>query len=447
MPNLLSYDDFRKRIAEKLWIKGFKLSKANEISNKIVERVAATSGGGSWVQYFDYGPFRTSRYNTLRDFLEFMRNTTFGVTKGSYLRLIKKFRTSGGIEAVNGFIEQKTEFDLKYKRLKFESKYSPEDISEAGLALKLKANVNKVLRKAQATLLEIKQKIVTVFATPMRVLYNAMTLMWSAMGFVGAGLGLFTDNEVLLAVLPLGGMGIDSPTSVQEIEVAHSNKIVKFRAVGSIFLAFQRGGQHSVRIVGKLTGELRLLWLSILWMLTLMSKGYMEVLDWDSEMITNYINNPQSALAMMRDKAFSGGKLEATEGIITQKPSYEKHITFPVILNHEIIPNAYIETFSFEETVEGGKDVINYDLLLRTYTEPNEFVADASHTTFYYANTRTKTQAVLYYSANFTYRLLKYKKESIGIDTNSWKVDNYYDVDAVDMGFVFGLALAGAIFE
>jgi len=38
---------------------------------------------------------------------------------------------------------------------------------------------------------------------------------------------------------------------------------------------------------------------------------------------------------------------------------------------------------------------------------------------------------------------MKWAKESFDVETNIWKTENYYNVDALDMATVFGIAMAG----
>jgi len=437
MPISEEYDTWRTRIANRLFYQyGFSMAKAEQIANKVVDRVAATSGGGLWTEYFNYGEHLASKYTTLRDFYGALNSYSFKIGKNDLRNLVKKFKTQGAIEAVNSFVKQYTHPQVTSLRDSFKKIYTGVKNSKIALQLQLKQNYQQLKQRKTVGL--------AVLRTKMAALAAPHAILKVLFGLFGAVSTLTVGNEVTIGVIPLGGMGIDSPVSVQNIEVAHSNKIVKFRAVGSIFLASQIGGRDAIKISGKFTGEFRMYWLTALWFLTLASQGYLEAFDFDSELVNQIGSNADMAQGMFRDGAGQLKVLGKINNVVTQKPAYEKHMTYPVVTSHEILPNCYIETFSFEETVEGNKDVITYDLLLRTYEEPEEFLADNEHTMFR-AKKRTKTEQVINFALNFGYRMLKYVKESLFVDTNSWKVENYYNVDALDIGFTFGLALMGGL--
>lgn len=433
-----SYSIWRAKIAARLIARnGFEMSTAEKIADKVVNKVASTTGGGNWLESFTYGTSveRASKYSTLSDFFDALGNSSFKIGKSDLQKMIKKFKTRSAIETVNSFVKQYTQPQVISLRQRWD-KYIGNPIvnSKKALQAQMVQNYRDIQQKTKTAVSTLRTKVLSAM-TPWTILKSIFYLFGTAFSFI-------TDNEAVIGTLPLGGMGIDSPTSVQYIEVAHSNKQVKFRAVGSIFLAHQIGGQDAIKISGKLTGDLRFYWLTALWILTLLSQGYLEVFDFDSDIVT--LNESYDLNQFLRNGTGPVTPLAKVDNIVTEKPSYEKHITYPLITVHEIIPNCYIETFSFEEKVESNKDVITYDLLLRTYVEPEEFLADNEHTMYRQAR-QTKTEQVIKYSINFVYRMLKATKEYINIDSNSWKTDNYYNVDAADMGFVFGLALAGGL--
>lgn len=434
---LTSYDSWRNKISGRLHTKtGFTLTLARQIANDVVDRVKAEGGGGIWTQIVDYGAHSTSQYRTLRDFVTALDNSSFGISRTDIQELQKEYSTGSCIEAVNSFIELQSQADVQSQAGAWDSMMgTPVNNSSLALQLLQKSFLFKAIAKIQVTLGEIYAGLAQ--------LSTATNVLRLVAMFAGT-FGFITNNEATVGFVPLGGMGIDSPCSVQNIEVAHTNQQVKFRAIGSIFLANQTGGADAVKITGRLQGPMRFFWLVMLWLLTLVSAGQTEVLNWDDEFVNananlldtrNFMNGPP---ALGRISTLNKGKQE----LVSQKPSYERHITFPVVLSHEILLNCYVETFSFEEKVKDGKDIITYDLLLRTYQPPTEFIAEAEQKLFQ-LKPPTQTQSVISYFINFAYRSLKQGQETLNVDLHTFKVKNYYDVDAFDIGQVMVLKLAG----
>lgn len=257
--------------------------------------------------------------------------------------------------------------------------------------------------------------------------------------------GLFpsiADNSCTVAGIPLGSLGVGSSTSIQEIEITHSNKVIKFRAVGSVFLAHQQTGQrNAVKITGKLVGEQKPLYFFLLWLLTEISQGNVKEID---ENKIEHVDNT----AAMRGKIGSLGKLERIYDTIVEKPSRQGRRYFPVVTRVAVIPNCYVDTFSFEETVEGGKDVIKYDLLLRTFTKSSKYYQNKTGSPIGSSLT-DRAEETMWFGINTIYRTAKYFQEAGSIDDRTWKIQNYYDVNAQDVAasaIISGLGLGSVIF-
>lgn len=427
-----TYEQFKKLISLRIHDKtGWSFSNTYKIAKDLVDAVKAQ---GSWNRDLDIGSYNISGYQSLREFLDYLGNSSFGFSENDKRELIRKWRSTSAIEALTSFLELRSYSFLGYRKSFWQQAYTK--ISNAPAAIKARTNAafNRLKTVSKTTLTDLRIKM-SQLSSITKFMYSIM----SAIGLIGT---FGFDNEVIIAGIPLGSFGIGSPTSVQEIEIAHSNKIVKFRAIGSIFLAHQVGGKDTISITGKLTGDLRMYFLAVIWILTLISQGRLETItnikDTQGEPLVQALRKGVGPLIRINKLPIS-----SKESIATQKPTYEKHTTFPVITQHEIITNAYIETFSFEEKIETGRDVITYNLLMRTYEEPDEFIADNIHSVYRQAKGKTRSQQILKYITNFTYRMLKWSKEFYYLETNAWKTDNYYDVDVVDMGTAFAISLMG----
>jgi hypothetical protein len=452
----VAYKEYKRKILGLIQRRtGWKYSTSKTIAADIVDHIKYTSGGGMlWATKFDHGKYNTSHMNTLDDFVTALKNISIPTqiyskwqNRHEFKELQAKFQTTNAIEALNAFIEKPPHGT--YKNLKQVFVGGVKTLAKIpGQALTIIKNDSKSLfSKTKANYLDWKaSKAITLAELRATINFHRSPQVFikTFLGLFGVLNSVIVDNEVTVGVLPLGGMGIDSPTSVTMIDVAHSNKIVKYRAVGSIYLAHQIGGHDSIRITGKLQGPIRLWFLTAIWILTILSQGYWQEIDWESDLVKTMGTN----IATGGLRAGIGGFLptQKVDNIITQKPAYRKHITYPVITEHEIIPNCYIETFSFEEKLESGKDIITYDLLMRTYVEPKEFLTDSKRSVMRVAKEETKTEELLKYGLNFAYRLVQMGKEALfHIDSNSWKVNNYYELDAIDVGTVMFLSMAGVL--
>lgn len=163
--------------------------------------------------------------------------------------------------------------------------------------------------------------------------------------------------------------GFPLPT-VDELSHAMSNRILKYRATGGIFLAHQEGGDQTLRIVGKAYGENRFMFLQLLDFLFLY--GGARKVDYFSQFIKSLL--PATTLP----SDFETGKLNF-EREITPSPwrdfnnsvvggaMGELHYTFPVITRNRIYTNMYIETYEYTESVEHGLNCVEYSIFFRKY--------------------------------------------------------------------------------
>jgi len=233
-------------------------------------------------------------------------------------------------------------------------------------------------------------------------------------------------------------MGPMPLTHIKSIEIGHSGKILKWRAVGSVFLAQQKGGRDTVKIRGIIHGFEKVFVFYILWGLFIYGKGFHKMMPKFDPLGTSSLETIRSTVGDM--SAVYNRKLES--------PTHEAHLVFPIVTQHEIVPNCYIETFSFEETIEGGKETIHYDLLCRTYERPKGFERFKVSNNNYQIKMKrtTRLHTVMNYAINKVWRHIRYKQETGKLwilDTLNPATKNAYDVDPLDMAasYVAGLAL------
>lgn len=184
--------------------------------------------------------------------------------------------------------------------------------------------------------------------------------------------------------------GVPMP-SVQELSHAMSNRELKYRATGGIFLAHQEGGDQSLRIVGQAFGANRYIFLTILDFLFLyggarqidLLEDQLKSVTVQGNLNTEQIETLSQTLpGYEKPKTWKQIKDDLGEDIISTdewKPFYaaaidvgneEAHLTFPVITRERVYTSMYIETYEYTESVENGLDCITYSIFLRKY-RPN----------------------------------------------------------------------------
>jgi hypothetical protein len=237
----------------------------------------------------------------------------------------------------------------------------------------------------------------------------------------------------------LGGLPL---RHIQEIEIARSGKILKFRATGSVFLASQEGGEDAIRVEGILV---RSEVIYILAMFALFYYGQGKVKEIDN--LVELFGNP----GLM---AFRAKNMDITTYNKTiQKPAYTYHRTLPFVTRHVIIPNVYIETLSFEERLDLGKDVIGYSILLRTYRKPEGFEVYSEGPTLSYLSAKGNQSLNMFkmieFFANMAWRFIN--SQGIFIKEMEWKIGNdtaesddvYYNIDASSIASTVALGMVG----
>ena len=146
--------------------------------------------------------------------------------------------------------------------------------------------------------------------------------------------------------------------SIQQLERAKSDRKMKTRALGDVFLAHQKGNRDVLRLDGTLQGPLRFYYLWLL--ITLQSSSEAQE------------KNLLDAGATLNPAAF----VTPPKDIIKAKNNmlnYEIHRTFPIITQFAIMTNMYLQTIEWHRSVEEGQDVIKYHLLFRKYVQGNEY--------------------------------------------------------------------------
>ena len=207
-------------------------------------------------------------------------------------------------------------------------------------------------------------------------------------------------TDVLIGTVPF--------YSVQRIERAMSDRILKYRAIGDIFLAHQRGSNDTLRIDLTLFGPWRLFYL--LYLLSLQQKGEAKLKGLSqSSRIEDVAEKPN---------ALPGDRVKIAKDQEDKEVQYETHTTFPIITNNAIMLDMFLQTIEWnQEKSKGGNEVIYATLLFRKHIDPKGYtVFKKSDKTgwLYYGDTITeKIQKELLLDT--AWKVLEIGKETINV--------------------------------
>ena len=166
----------------------------------------------------------------------------------------------------------------------------------------------------------------------------------------------------VLAGIPLG--------TVDELSMALSDRILKYRATGGIFLAHQDGGNESLRIVCKAWGIGRYLFLTMLDFLFMY--GTAKILDLFSEKISLFGSTEGGPMGEITKDIFGKSVQKRNpwkrfDRMNKDEGREEYHSTFPIVTKNRIFSSMYLETYDIVESVNNGMNMLTVTLFLRKY--------------------------------------------------------------------------------
>ena len=197
----------------------------------------------------------------------------------------------------------------------------------------------------------------------------------------------------VLAGIPLG--------TVRELSMALSDRILKYRSTGGVFLAHQDGGNESLRIIVKAWGIGRYLFLTMLDFLFLYGSAKILDLFGNSPFGTDVYADE----GLLVDKADLDVQVrnpwKKFDAFNKDEGREEYHSTFPIVTKNRIFSSMYLETYDIVESVNTGMNMLTTTLFLRKYRPPYPLE-------FTRVNPEKKGQ-----SRTAWYRQEKVKKESV----------------------------------
>lgn len=202
--------------------------------------------------------------------------------------------------------------------------------------------------------------------TPGNAFVNAVSMSYMLTRYYITNLNEIKPAAVI-AGIPLG--------TVTELSHAISDREVKYRANGGIFLAHQSGGNESCRIIGRTWGPNRFIFLNMLEFLFVY--GSSKVSDALVGTTTDAFKGAQSVIREYPGDKQTNDAFKATlttdpwkevkEGNISDGYR-EQHMTFPVITKDRVYLSMYIETYTWRQRLdEEGRKMVEYTIFFRKY--------------------------------------------------------------------------------
>jgi len=199
----------------------------------------------------------------------------------------------------------------------------------------------------------------------------------------------------ILAGIPLG--------TVEELSMALSDRILKYRSTGGIFLAHQDGGNESLRIVCKAWGIGRYLFLVMLDFLFMY--GSAKIIDLFKGI--SLFGSMKGAPPGQITKDIFGKSVQKKNPwkrfnqMNKDEGREEYHSTFPIVTKNRIFSSMYLETYDIIESVNTGMNMLTVTLFLRKYrpSYPLEMTnvrpeKEGQQHTSWYRQQKVKDQAV-----------------------------------------------------
>jgi len=215
---------------------------------------------------------------------------------------------------------------------------------------------------------------------------NGIAMSYSLARYYYGNLDRIKPSAVIGGI-PLG--------TIEELSHGISDRDVRYRANGGIFLAHQDGGNESLRIVGKAYGPNRFIFLNMLDLLFLYgSSTRIDLLKLQSEAAKTsppfhyYTDFSQLVNLPVNKNRVVVTRPDGTQAIVDVARRVEannqaweefdlknigtgyhdRHLTFPVITKHRIYLSMYIETYSWRQSVDRtGMKQIEYTIFFRKY--------------------------------------------------------------------------------
>lgn len=202
-----------------------------------------------------------------------------------------------------------------------------------------------------------------------------MTQYLALRGMVGEGVQIKPD--IIVAGIPVW--------HISKLGHAVSDEILKYRSMGGIFLAHQKGGKQTFHFTARIFGPMRFVTYKLLEALQLLGSE-------DAKSVTDLTDVTKAPGLVGVDLEWMDQKknLIKIEGRVAagsigsplinwtrqsefENEEYAFHRTFPIITDTKIYTDMYLETLIARENVKFGKNVLEIECAFRHFTAPLYF--------------------------------------------------------------------------
>lgn len=165
--------------------------------------------------------------------------------------------------------------------------------------------------------------------------------------------------DIMLAGLPI--------YHVQREGHAASDELIKYRSMGTIYLAHQKGGKRTFKCTLKIQGPTRLFVLAFLQ--RLQKTGVQENPTLTDTMGTTEVAEGERKVPFVSPTTNAKIRyIQGYEGIGKEQVAYHK--TFPIITDTKVYTNMYLETLRYVEDIKIGVETMEIDCAFREFIPP-----------------------------------------------------------------------------
>lgn len=203
---------------------------------------------------------------------------------------------------------------------------------------------------------------------------TALAAQYAAMQGFGDLEGTQIKPDIIIAGVPVW--------HINKLGHAISDEILKYRSMGGIFLAHQKGGKQTFKFTARIFGPMRFITYKLLEGLQLIGTeeskpvvglenivnvpGLTDVdLEWISQKKNIMATDPQKKVGSLGSPFY-----EFIEESEFNDAEYAFHRTYPIITDTKIYLDMYMETLVCREDVKFGKDVLEVECAFRHYEAP-----------------------------------------------------------------------------
>jgi len=201
-----------------------------------------------------------------------------------------------------------------------------------------------------------------------------LATQYAAMKGLGDLEGTQIKPDIIVAGVPVW--------NINKIGHAVSDEILKYRSMGGIFLAHQKGGKQTFHFTAKIFGPMRFVTYKLLEALQLLgteeSKSVQGLPDIANQPGMNDIKldfkDPKKGIMDVQGQIEAGSLgspfYEFIEDSEFANAEYAFHRTFPIITDTKIYTDMYLETLVCREDVKFGKNVLEIECAFRHFEAP-----------------------------------------------------------------------------